>query len=282
MSLLTFFSTLSRCGAEFCIVCGEKWKGCDCPWFNNTAADADRLEHMNIPGRSAEAGGDGRYVNYAQTYGEEMRLRRLQELRDSVYARDVQQADFSAPDYNMMGGVGDITGIGNASGHFMNDNYRRERSATVTQPLPRRYMSTVERNSSHRGGSVLDQRPPPDRYGDISVSRGRRLSPTAPPLRPTVVPEPSPRRESYLRRPSMDDERYDSGLARARSERAIPYRSPRKYEDEPEPYTPRHRRVKSSAMAGLNGKERGQGRVAEWSNYVQPGLPEGESVLGHV
>lgn len=23
-----------RCGVEFCYVCGEKWKTCDCPWFN--------------------------------------------------------------------------------------------------------------------------------------------------------------------------------------------------------------------------------------------------------
>jgi hypothetical protein len=23
-----------RCNAEFCMVCGQKWKTCDCPWFN--------------------------------------------------------------------------------------------------------------------------------------------------------------------------------------------------------------------------------------------------------
>lgn len=28
-----------RCTAEFCMVCGLKWKSCDCPWFNYNAVD---------------------------------------------------------------------------------------------------------------------------------------------------------------------------------------------------------------------------------------------------
>lgn len=37
----------SRCGAEFCMICGTKWKGCDCPWFNDEAVAADRQRHMH-------------------------------------------------------------------------------------------------------------------------------------------------------------------------------------------------------------------------------------------
>lgn len=32
-----------RCTAQFCMLCGEKWKTCDCPWFNtNTNTDNAR------------------------------------------------------------------------------------------------------------------------------------------------------------------------------------------------------------------------------------------------
>lgn len=240
----------SRCGAEFCIICGVKWKGCDCPWFSHDATGADYLENTNIPGR------------HPRTYGEEMRARRLQELRDGVVARNMQYSGHP-DDYNMSGGLGDITGIGNAAGHFMNENYRRE-------PPP------VRQTRSGYGGY------PERRFSErIPESRGRprRASPPAPPLRP-YGPMAGAR--------GLDDDRRDAGLSRARSERVVPSRSSRRYEDEAAAHSPRYRRhvseeptAKSSAMAGLNGKGRGANRVAEWRSFVEPGLPEGESVVGH-
>ncbi|KAG7135211.1 E3 ubiquitin-protein ligase itt1 like [Verticillium longisporum] len=38
-----------RCGAEFCMICGLKWKSCDCPWFNHDTPEDDSLEDMHIP-----------------------------------------------------------------------------------------------------------------------------------------------------------------------------------------------------------------------------------------
>jgi len=38
-----------RCTAEFCMICGLKWKSCNCPWFNYEAVEEDRLRHMQIP-----------------------------------------------------------------------------------------------------------------------------------------------------------------------------------------------------------------------------------------
>jgi hypothetical protein len=31
------------------MLCGLKWKTCNCPWFNYDAVEADRLRHMRIP-----------------------------------------------------------------------------------------------------------------------------------------------------------------------------------------------------------------------------------------
>lgn len=45
--LRTKLTIYSRCGAEFCMICGSKWKSCDCPWFNDEAIAADRRRHMN-------------------------------------------------------------------------------------------------------------------------------------------------------------------------------------------------------------------------------------------
>ena len=42
-----------RCTAQFCIICGAKWKSCPCPWFNYSFGDglddADAFHEMGIP-----------------------------------------------------------------------------------------------------------------------------------------------------------------------------------------------------------------------------------------
>lgn len=221
---------------------------------------------MNIPGRE---GVPGRYANYPQTYGEEMRARRLQELRDGVMARNMQNADYDN-DYNMNGGIGAVNGIGNARGHFMNENYRRDNHRGEA------YMTPADRSGA------LPERRFSERVPERRSSKRRPLSPPAPPLRPHGVSA-----DSFSRR-SLDADRYGPGFSRARSERAVPSRTSRRYEDEAAVHSPRHRRrmseelpAKSSSLAGLNGKGRGMGRVAEWRSFVEPGVPEGESVVGH-
>lgn len=62
-----------RCTAEFCMVCGKKWKGCDCPWFNYEAV--------------RDVNGDP--IRYQQ----EMDRRREQEQRDEQMARQMAGLD---------------------------------------------------------------------------------------------------------------------------------------------------------------------------------------------
>lgn len=146
-----------RCTAEFCMVCGDKWKTCDCPWFNyRDVPDTDRLNGMRVPepmrmiyrrvfdsgmprdGNGAPAGpvyangrGEGLQI---RTYTEEMEQRRRQERDDADLARRMQAHSI----------VGDpaidarrqrhrrihpeeenVISLGNAAEHFMNDDFRR-------------------------------------------------------------------------------------------------------------------------------------------------------------
>ena len=114
-----------RCTAQFCMICGNKWKTCDCPWFNYETVEADRLQHMNVPQfRRAFPDADGRAPI---RYQEEMDRRREQELRDEALARRLQvlgvdDAGDLAGQPNQM----NVYGIGNAAGHFVNQDFRQQ------------------------------------------------------------------------------------------------------------------------------------------------------------
>lgn len=85
-----------RCTAEFCMVCGLKWKSCDCPWFNYENVDA----HLGNPVR----------------YQEELERRRDQEHRDEILARRMEVLGVEAVDHGFIG-------VGNAANHHMNDDF---------------------------------------------------------------------------------------------------------------------------------------------------------------
>ncbi|KAL9619276.1 MAG: hypothetical protein Q9160_006128 [Pyrenula sp. 1 TL-2023] len=117
-----------RCTAEFCMICGNRWKTCDCPWFNYEAVEADRLLHMNIgQARRMYADGGGRAP---LRYQEEMDRRREQEQRDGEIARRMQQVLGLDDRPNDLAGYNNIhhdtVGIGNAAGHFLNQDFRQQ------------------------------------------------------------------------------------------------------------------------------------------------------------
>lgn len=111
----------SRCTAEFCMICGLKWKSCNCPWFNYETVEADRLNHM-------------RPVDY----DDEIRARRRQERRDEALAR--RMADLHVEEYL----------VGNAAPHHMNEQYVR--------PAP---MARAAANAAMRQRPVPRPGPPP-------------------------------------------------------------------------------------------------------------------------
>ena len=91
------------------MVCGVKWKGCDCPWFNYENVDA----HLGNPIR----------------YQEELDRRRDQEQRDEVLARRMQALGVNGPGN---GPRDEMFGVGNAAGHHMNANFIQQAREALT------------------------------------------------------------------------------------------------------------------------------------------------------
>lgn len=289
-----------RCGAEFCMICGVKWKNCECPWFSYDSAD-DQLE-MNIPTLAREAVRDvyagsppspskGRAKGRARArspYDEEAMIRRLQNQRNEDLARRTRHREMG--DYDVMGGVGDVVGIGNTAGHFMNDHYRRGGRGAPPPPPPGlertisgvNYVPGIDKTRGLRGGSM--ERRLADRFSENRQMPGPMPPPPPPPANivgPPMVPPPMgmpgigmppgpPMGEApiYAMRGAVpvvverDANAYeDDGSYGSRGRR-------------------RHRRKttetelpKSSTLAGLGGRGVGMGRVDVWRKWVQPGAP---------
>lgn len=80
-----------RCTAEFCIICGAKWKSCDCPWFNYDNYAGDQLNRMNVArARQIYEDENGEWRRPLR-YQEEVDRRRQQEERDELIAQRLQQ-----------------------------------------------------------------------------------------------------------------------------------------------------------------------------------------------
>ena len=148
-----------RCTAEFCMICGAQWKTCNCPWFNySQIPNADRLNDMRVPEpvrvifrRVMDAAGgmpppppplqQQRGAQHAPpaeplpevTYQQELDNRRRQERADEELARRLQLASFweddnegqqRQPPARRRRPPNDNTwGVGNAAGHFMNEDF---------------------------------------------------------------------------------------------------------------------------------------------------------------
>ncbi|MCJ1281225.1 hypothetical protein MMC26_000543 [Xylographa opegraphella] len=132
-----------RCRAEFCMICGAKWKSCDCPWFNYAAVEHDRLLHLNV----AQARGfDGlRPADRVlpRAYHEELDRRRVQERDDEAFARRVQGLHLGEQGNHQY--PAGVLAVGNAAGHFLNEHFVNRATgvlaanyvpAQVTNPPP--------------------------------------------------------------------------------------------------------------------------------------------------
>lgn len=159
-----------RCTAEFCMICGSKWKTCDCPWFNYGTGEGDMLNYMNVPQIiepfDDENGGDPR--NRIR-YQDELDMRREQERQDEALARRLQFLAVDDDDRPPRQAVHGILDFGNAMAHLLNEHFN--------------YTPNVPGNAGnvHRGGQAIAENdirgfrtntpsPPPDR----STSRSRR------------------------------------------------------------------------------------------------------------
>lgn len=261
------------------MICGLKWKSCNCPWFNYEAVEEDRLNHMQVPmdveGGPAERPRRLRRPRPPGTYDEEITERQRQERRDEALARRLQRVALANEDDDYQGGIGNIHGIGNGAGHFMNQDYVRAAHNILTGNFDQ---ATAAANyvmgvANARGPPGLE--PGPRRMAD----------------RYPAPPPPPP----MLRRHTVREQAYNDAQPRA-SERVVPRRTRTDYESEaavhappgrapqvpPPPRAPREEPrggPRPSILAGLGGRGN---RVSAWRSHVEPGVTPEEGVLSMV
>lgn len=136
------------------MVCGAKWKTCECPWFNceeleeeeeDEEEEAEELDHTRMVrgpssgGRKERASRGSRarsHRNRPPTYAEERSRRRRQEKDDEKLARKLQYGhDDEDDDDDYTVHYGEIVAVGNSAGHHMNESYRRPQQSHITPPM---------------------------------------------------------------------------------------------------------------------------------------------------
>ena len=146
------------------MVCGLKWKTCNCPWFNYEAVENDRLNHMNIP--QARRLQEDALRNLPRV---DMVHRRAQEWFDEAFARRPVLGlddDDNEENIRMEGGREDVLNVGNAAGHFLNQDFLRR----ATHRLGR----NIEQANNEADHLVAEQH----RHAatpDADLGRGQRL-----------------------------------------------------------------------------------------------------------
>lgn len=287
-------------------MCGAKWKSCECPWFNYDTVEADRILHMEMPRESPRFPArptvelplhpprDGRAGAPAlrpQTYAEELLFRRIQQEDDERYARGLQNWREDERDDDFQEGFGDITSLGNAAGHFMNDDFRpRPRNHTVPQPP-----------LAHGPAMPIDPAPTYDRTDYVhGVNRARgvrassltrladRFTARPPPPLPTAATMPLPSMPHTMGPPGLAPgpqirrgtaEITEIGIRSmdrptGRVVRPVVYEEPEDMTRGAHPQV-RKQHVReppkgplSSALAGLTAGGSYKNRVHEWRMYV--------------
>ena len=184
-----------RCTAEFCMVCGLKWKSCDCPWFNYENVDV----HLGNPIR----------------YQEEMDRRRDQEQRDEALARRMQALGMDGE-----GARREMFGIGNAAGHHMNANFIQQAREALTANYQNAEQAARGLLNGWMGGR---ENPLPggipgtlDELNGILQGEDRRRDPADPPPAP---PAARPQRRGTNRRRNVLDDVLAGGRSQTTEER---------------------------------------------------------------
>ncbi|MCJ1379312.1 hypothetical protein MMC17_002413 [Xylographa soralifera] len=159
-----------RCRAEFCMICGAKWKSCDCPWFNYAAVEHDRLLHLNVAQARAQALRPD--AGIPRAYHDELDRRRAQERDDEAFARRVQALHLLDPpdpaittNNNYPGAV---FAVGNAAGHFLNEHFVLNHAAANYVPL----QDTSTPAPQQRPAVLLRQHSTASRRFDAGSQRG--------------------------------------------------------------------------------------------------------------
>jgi hypothetical protein len=203
------------------------------------------------------------------TYDEELNERRRQERMDAEIARRLQRVGINDDASDYQGGIGDIHGIGNGAGHFMNQDYVRAAQDILTGNFNQ---ATAAANYA-MGVANARGAPQPD--------QGTRIAERYP--MPPRVARPASPPPPMLRRHSMREQVYNAQTRPA--ERVVPRRTRTDYEAEAAVHAPpgrsaeranSRREPRPSVLAGLGGRGN---RVSAWRSHVEPGVTPEEGVF---
>ncbi|KAN0079325.1 hypothetical protein V8E54_004539 [Elaphomyces granulatus] len=160
-----------RCTAEFCMICGSKWKTCECPWFNYGSSDRHRLRCQD-----------------------ELERRREQERQDEAFARRLQRRlaindddDLPSIDFGV-----------NPTTHFVNDYFIPPQNVLLgnNRPPVESAAGIATAPGIARPGRSHTPSPPPNRARQRNRRNWDLQHPLLPgPLEiqaPIAIPRPTP------------------------------------------------------------------------------------------
>ncbi|QIW95183.1 hypothetical protein AMS68_000701 [Peltaster fructicola] len=164
-----------RCTAEFCMVCGAKWKTCDCAWFNPiTFPRGDGVGPPHDPFAFVQQLLGEFAAHPARGYRQEMNERRRQVTDDEDLARRMQFANLLDPEPH---GLDAIWGVGNGLGHHMNDDFVQDHRTAIEGgqgELGRRGERSANRRRDARAAPTVVHAGLADNFlGEPSVLGGR-------------------------------------------------------------------------------------------------------------
>ncbi|OAL00260.1 hypothetical protein IQ06DRAFT_222194 [Phaeosphaeriaceae sp. SRC1lsM3a] len=179
-----------RCTAQFCMVCAAPWKTCNCPWFNyQHIEDNDRLNDMRVPYTTQHPEDVVEVIELPDEPSPPPARRSSTRNRHrSGRERDVERTDRhlathmqalhlnptpSASESHRTAPAVQVYGVGNATGHHMNDSYAMRPAANIAA-------RTIPRTSAPRASFFSRrperQAPPPVRHSTAAASAMAGLS----------------------------------------------------------------------------------------------------------
>ena len=180
-------------------------------------------------------------------YEEELAERRRQEAEDEALARRLQT--LGVDDDDLVNRFGEVHGVGNAQGHFMNADFIQRARDLISGPYTPEQAAADDWNSTNRRRSAR---------------AGSNVSAAADPAATTP-----------LRNHSTASRRYNGDRRTRLSERVVPRRTNTTYEREAQRHAPLSKIETSpqriSELAGVT-RPRRQGRVDAWLDHVEDGL----------
>ncbi|KAB2575970.1 E3 ubiquitin-protein ligase arih1l [Lasiodiplodia theobromae] len=279
-----------RCTAQFCMLCGSKWKTCECPWFNYAHLDDDdRLQNMRVPEPYVvvehDAAGaapppprpppNARPDQYAVP---------APRQAHPVYVQEERPAASRADRMSYAGGR-DLDRERERELELEDEMLaRRLQSEFLAEPARSRAGGSIHRRHHHR------HRTAPSRYDSpeievevlgIGNAAGHHMNDFGLPAAPRQQPAPQPPRSTTVRRSATTRSTTRGTRRAAAAAAAAADATPvtvitgdnmtTQYQYQ---YARQQQRpaaaVEASVMAGLGDPARsGMGRVGMWLNYVE-------------